>query len=148
MLEKLGQTLKVAPEVAARLLHQYGFNVGKRKKKASADYDPATAKIIVALVEQAATELTNEINKTLIYIASKTRGGSVERVYLLGSIIRFPNAAQWLNELLSIPVDILNPFSCFGTCNNFTAPDDQESIVSSAIAAGLALRGMAHHDRD
>jgi len=94
LLDGLGQSLEVAREDAARLLHQYGFNVAKHKTPASDEHDADTAKKITALLEQAATELTNEINKTLIYIASKTRGGSVEQVYLLGSIIRFPNAAQ------------------------------------------------------
>jgi len=148
LLDKLSETLEISHEAAARLLHQHGFNNGKHEAKMHDDYDPATVAKITGIIEQAATELTNEINKTLIYIASKTRGGSVEHMYLLGSIIRFPNAVQWLNDLLSIPVDILNPYTCFDKCNNFTPPADQESAVSSAIATGLALRGLPRHDRN
>ena len=147
LLDKLAQALKVERESAARLLHQYGFTTGGHKNgDVPADQHPDIVKTITEVVENAAAELTNEINKTLIYIASKTRGGSVEHVYLLGSIVRFPNAVPWLSELLSVPVDILDPFTCFEHCRNFTAPADQETIVSSSIAAGLALRGMTRND--
>ena len=148
ILDGLSDALGITHESASDLLHQHGFSVRKQKSRKRDKQDQETAKKITATVEKAATELTNEINKTLIYIASKTRGGSVEQVYLLGSITRFPNAVPWLNNLLSIPVDILNPFSCFDHCSEFVPPDDQESAVSSAIAAGLALRGLKAYVRD
>lgn len=148
ILDGLSDALGIPHESASDLLHQHGFSVKKQRTRKRDKHDQETVKKIMATIEKAASELTNEINKTLIYIASKTRGGSVEQAYLLGSITRFPNAVPWLNNLLSIPVDILNPFSCFDHCSDFVPPDDQESAVSSTIAAGLALRGLKVYVRD
>lgn len=86
--------------------------------------------------------LTAEVRKTLSYTSSKTRGRSVDKIFLLGSIARYPGIAELLGELLSTPVEVLNPFSLFP---HHLKHEDLATLTPHsgiAVAAGLALRNL------
>ena len=76
---RLARTLDMPEADVLRLLYERGFRAAG---------EPATAAIAQTIREVLRPEfaaLAAEVNKTLIYTASKTRGQSVERIYLLGT---------------------------------------------------------------
>ncbi len=103
--------------------------------------DAAMARTLAEILRPDIATLVAEVNKTLIYTASRSRGRSVDRVYLLGSFGRIPGADRLLQSQLALPVAVLNPFRRLRSA----APNDLlerlQPIAGMALAAGLALRG-------
>jgi Tfp pilus assembly PilM family ATPase len=75
-----------------------------------------------------------------VYVASRTRGSSVSRVYLNGSVARYANIQQRIAELVQLPVEVLNPFAAFPAAPG--ADPGGHLMHGIALAAGLALRGV------
>ena len=72
----------------------------------------------------------------------RTRGSAVSRVYLNGSVARYRHIQQRVEELVRLPVELLDPFKAFeGGALSAPVGSDTHGI---ALAAGLALRGEAH----
>ena len=72
----------------------------------------------------------------LIYFASQTHGGSVDGIYICGSIARLGGAAEFIGRLLAMPVQVLD-----------LVEDPRQRGVpiveppaGMTVAAGLALR--------
>jgi type IV pilus assembly protein PilM len=86
--------------------------------------------------------LKAEVSKTLTYAASKLRGNTVEKAFLVGAIARYPGVAEFMNEVLGRPLELLNPFAIFP--HSLAEKDVAElwSHSGVAVAIGLALRGM------
>jgi Tfp pilus assembly PilM family ATPase len=86
--------------------------------------------------------LKAEVSNTLVYTASKAHGQSVDTIYVLGSIARYPGIEDLLREQFSLPVKILDPLSIF----SHRLSDKELSWLwprsGVAAAAGLALRGV------
>ena len=86
--------------------------------------------------------LKAEVNNTLVYTASKAHGRSVDRIYVVGSIARYPGIEHLLREQFSLPLKILDPFSIF----LHQLPGKELSwlwpLSGVAAATGLALRGV------
>jgi len=55
--------------------------------------------------------LATEVGNTLIYAASKTRGQPSNAIYLMGGVARYPRVASSIEGLVSMPVEVLNPFT-------------------------------------
>lgn len=91
------------------------------------------------IIQPVLLELVEEINRTLIYIASQTRGEHVRRVYLFGSIARWGGVDRLLQTLIHMDVELItDPLSKFdGGAANSAGPE-------VAVAAGLALSEMPH----
>lgn len=84
--------------------------------------------------------LADEVNRTLVYAASETRGEAVEHLYILGSIARWPGIQVLLSELLGLTVEIMpNPLTVFKHGDSEVDPKNAPEI---AVATGLALRGI------
>ena len=83
--------------------------------------------------------MAEQVSNALVYAASRTRGESVELVYLLGPVSRWPGADRLLGELVSAPVRTLDP-----TAGLRGGDSDAGSAANAdlAVAAGLAFRGM------
>ena len=139
LVGNLAENLDIPGELVTKLLYEHGFQntIGSRPELEDGDISRTMAEIL----RPEFTELAKEINKTLIYVASRTHGKSVEQVYLLGSAARYPHVAEFLNELLKIPVEVLNPLNAFEFAAG-AAPNDPIPGSGIALAAGLALRGM------
>ncbi|MFQ5471033.1 MAG: pilus assembly protein PilM [Gammaproteobacteria bacterium] len=128
LIDILSNTLDMGYYETLQFLTEQGFN----------NLDEKTSQIL----NFAFKELVEEVNKTLIFTASRTHGASVERVFLLGGVIRFPSVDSWLEKIISVRIDILSPFTFFSFIDNQTA-DNPLLPVNCAIAAGLALRGIS-----
>jgi type IV pilus assembly protein PilM len=132
---RLGKTLDMPEDHALKLLQQHGFG---------GTGDPVTQTICEVLRPEFAA-FTAEVNKTLIYTASKTRGQSVERVYLLGSVARYPGVAELVQGLIAMPAEVINVFNVFPARAGAAAPEELEPIAGLGPATGLALRGRGEH---
>jgi type IV pilus assembly protein PilM len=138
LVERLCTALDMPREVVLRLLYQRGVGAAS----VAAD---AIAKTLVEVLRPEFMSLAAEVNKTLIYTASKTRGQSVERIYLLGSVARYPDAANLVQELVSIPVEVIDPFKAFSARPNAAVLSELDPIAGIGLATGLALRGSDEH---
>jgi type IV pilus assembly protein PilM len=89
--------------------------------------------------------LAEELLRTQVYVASRTRGSTLSRVYLNGSLARYPHIQERLSELVALPVEVLNPFDAFTpAATPATSQAWSEISKSIALAAGLALRKEQH----
>ena len=132
---RLAKTLDMPEDHALKLLKQHGFG---------GSGDPVTQTICEVLRSEFAA-FTAEVNKTLIYTASKTRGQSVERVYLLGSVARYPGVADLIQRLVAMPAEVINLFHVFPARAGAATPEDLEPVAGLGLATGLALRNGDTH---
>jgi type IV pilus assembly protein PilM len=136
---RLGKTLDMPEDAAVRLLYEHGFGPARGAGAA------ALGQTICEVLRPEFAALTAEVNKTLIYTASKTRGQSVERVYLLGSIARCPGIAEMIEGLVAMPVEVVNAFKAFPSRPDAAMPEELEPVAGLGLATGLALRGRGEH---
>ena len=138
LTDKLGATLGLSPAVALDLIRAYGFGAGLAERVlAEPTGQPDVASTIREILHPEFAVLSEELARTQVYIASRTRGSTLSRVYLNGSLARYPNIQHRIGELVPIPVSILNPLDGFASAPVLGA-EVQQGI---ALAAGLALRG-------
>jgi Tfp pilus assembly PilM family ATPase len=87
--------------------------------------------------------LVEEIKRVCLYAAAETRGGAVAKVYLLGSIARWPGSDCLLSTMTGVEVNkIPDPLSSFAPDADGQACTGQILGPELAVATGLALRGM------
>jgi type IV pilus assembly protein PilM len=86
--------------------------------------------------------LKAEVNKTLVYTASRTHGRSVDTIYVVGSVARYPGIEHLLGEQFPVPLKILDPCSILQ--HHLTDKELSWLRPYSGVAAatGLALRGV------
>jgi Tfp pilus assembly PilM family ATPase len=86
--------------------------------------------------------LKAEVDSTLVYTASRAHGRSVDGIYVVGSIARYPGIEHLLREQFSMPLKILDPFSIFS--HRLSKKELAWLWPRSGVAAatGLALRGV------
>ena len=142
LVDRVVQILGMSEEMAGRLLHECGF----RAEPAEDGGDPETAQTLMEVLRPELATLTAEVNKTLIYTASRSRGRSIDQVYLLGSVSRYPGIDRLIQEMLAVPVEVLNPLRAFGSPMRKANLGRLRSIAGISLACGLALRGFRQHD--
>ena len=76
----------------------------------------------------------------MVYVASETRGGAVELIYLMGSLSRISAVDQIIDRLISIPVQTINPFFGLSTENKPNLLNDLGPLSGVAVATGLSMR--------
>lgn len=141
LVTRLSKTLDMAPALAAELLYRHGFQC------AGAEFAADEAEINRTTTEVLRPEflaLAGEVAQTLIYAASRTRGRSVERIYLMGSVARYPRVASLIEGLVSMSVEVLNPFSVFTARPDASVLEELDPIAGIGLATGLALRTSTH----
>ena len=144
VVKKVARSLDMSETEARDLLYRYGVSPAWTSS-AQGDAEAASpdiAETIGAIVKPRFLELAEEIEKVVIYTASQMRGAAVDCVYLLGSVARWPGAEALLNDLLSLPVEVLNPFSAFMPHTEKTYVRGLDPIAGIAIATDCALRGL------
>jgi len=140
LVGKLAQALGLPPEVALALLREHG--VGGGSARAGQDGAPDVGRTIREILYPEFAALAEELVRTQIYVASRTRGSTLSRVYLNGSAARYADIQTRIAGLVNLPVGILDPLAAFGTAPGFAAgPELSQGI---ALAAGLALREEDH----
>ena len=138
----LGKSLEMSPEQARSLLYQYGVRADAEGR---AWDDPAAAQeiseTVLEILKPTFYALKEQVDKACVYTASGWRGASVDQVYLLGSIARWPGFDGVLQGFLSLPVRILEPLAAFAPVDGAEAAG-RDRHREIAIAAGHALRGV------
>jgi Tfp pilus assembly PilM family ATPase len=101
---------------------------------------------LLQIVKPDFLRLVEEINRTLIYTASQTRGVPVSRIYLLGSLARWQGTDALLRSLIKLDVETIpNPLKPFFT-DKRKAGNPGEPAPEIAVATGLAMNGMTEDD--
>jgi type IV pilus assembly protein PilM len=134
LARSLAAALDLPVETAMHLLREHGMG----SHAAQGDMARAIREILHADCQALADELAH----TRVYVASRTRGSSIGRVYLNGSLARYPDIAARIGELVDVPVHLLDPLAAF----EHALPPAQAAALATpvALAAGLALRGGLH----
>jgi type IV pilus assembly protein PilM len=140
LVDKLARALRLAPPVALALLREHGTGDPHAPPGAASHRDMGRA-IREILHPQFAT-LAEELARTQVYVASRTRGASARRVYLNGSAAGYAHLPQRIAAIANLPVEVLDPFRAFRIAPGFAPPGNLDHGI--ALAAGLALRGRAH----
>jgi type IV pilus assembly protein PilM len=136
LVSRLAAMLDMAEPLALDLLYRAGY----RAERCGGGDGSVAVTVREVLGPEFAT-LAAEIGKTLVYAASKTRGQSVERIYLTGSVARHPGVAALLEALVQMPVEVLDPFTVFTAAPGAAVLRELDPIAGIGMAAGLALRG-------
>lgn len=136
----LAAALDLPQATATSLLREHGIG-GRAAGGEHADLRRAIDEVL----HPACLALADELAHTQVYVASRTRGSTISRVYLNGSLARYPDIQARIGELIDVPVHLLDPFDAFGAREKNDEVRDDDGIGRAiALAAGLALRGALH----
>ena len=149
MLDDIAGALEVTQDAARSLVSSCSFApAGISMRQVNPGFDTDASGTLQQIVKPALLNLAEEINRTLIYIASRTRGEPVSRIYLLGSLARWQGMEKLLGSLVKLPVEIIpNPLKSFDRDNGHSSGND-ESMPEIAVATGFALSGLQDDGRD
>ncbi len=140
IFSRLEQVLKMPQELAMHLLYE---------KNTASDTQPhnsiETDQMVTEVLRPEMALLLQEINKTLVYMASRTRGKSVDKIYLAGRVARYPGILDYLREQLQVSVNVLDPVEVFTTEKCRSHDQGLGTMAGIALATGLALRGVPEH---
>jgi type IV pilus assembly protein PilM len=134
LLARLKTTLGMPEPAASELLLGTGFLPGARRGSERHD--------LKEILRPEFAALAAEVNKTLVYTASRTHGRTVDRIYVTGSVARYPGIEQLLREQFSVPIEILDPLSLLPHRLPDTRVAELRPLSGIAAATGLALRGV------
>ncbi len=140
IFSRLAQVLEMPQELAMHLLYE---------KNAASDTQShnsiETDQMVTEVLRPEMALLLQEINKTLVYMASRTRGKSVDKIYLAGRVARYPGILDYLREQLQVSVNVLDPVEVFATEKCRSHDQGLGTMAGIALATGLALRGVPEH---
>lgn len=137
LVSRLAKVLEMSEPAAMELLLARGFVIGTRS-----DEDGEVGQMLKDVLSPALASLKSEVARTLDYTKSKTHGRSVDKIYLAGSLARYPGIEDFLREHFTLPVEVLSPFSVF---HHTLKLRDMELLWPHAgvvAATGMALRGV------
>ena len=140
LVDKLARALNLTAEIALALLREHG--TGARGAVVQGGVQQDIGRTIGEILHPEFAALAEELLRTQVYVASRTRGSAVSRVYLNGSAARYAHIPQRVAAMINLPVEVLDPFQAFGAMDGFTPHAGVTHGI--ALAAGLALRGVAH----
>ena len=143
MLDEITRQLEITHAAAQSLVSSSNFApVCSSAGQACRDIDLDASETLQQVVRPTLLNLAEEINRTLIYTASQTRGEPISRIYLLGSLARWRGMDDLLGTLIKVPVIIIpNPLKPFDK-DNGNSTRDYEPIPEIAVATGFALSGL------
>ena len=140
ILQTIAKAFDTNIQTALDILHRYGLTEHMAEPVFDED-ERSIQKVLIDILNSSFLSLADEIKDVLIYVASETRGGAVEFIYLMGSLTRFSSVDQIIDRLISIPVKTINPFYGFQLNNKPDSFDDLGPLSGVAVATGLSLRG-------
>ena len=141
LIRQAAETLDMSEDMARDLvLHNGVRGRGSVAATGMAMEEDGLVSTISEILKPHFMKLVEEIKRVCLYAAAETRGGGVPKVYLLGSIARWPGSENLLASLTDTDVaKIPNPLALF------PQGDDAGSGVAApeiVVATGAALRGM------
>ena len=108
------------------------------------DADAEGAQAIRQIIRPEVTRLVDDIRRAYLYAAAETHGNVLGQVYLMGSVARWPGAAELITEMADVPARIMpGPETLFPNGESDRIDDAGPDL---AVATGLALRGLLNHD--
>jgi type IV pilus assembly protein PilM len=137
-------------KTALEVLHKYGLDELKRPvysedselAEIDDDNDSSIKNTIYDILNPSFVSLAAEIRDIMVYVASETRGGAVDQIYLMGSLARLSGIDNVMDKLISIPVKTINPFYGIKVDDVSNTLYDLGPVAGVAVATGLALRGQ------
>lgn len=128
LVSRLQKVLEMPEALALHLLHELESSGNAAESQST----------VLELLRPEMAVLLQEINKTLVYMASKTRGKSVDVIYLAGSAARYPSLLNGFQSQLQVPVVPLEPVSLFA--HDARIRPQLGLRPGIVLATGLALR--------
>lgn len=145
LLAGISTALDMPVDSVRELVNSSSADLGTTESQTD-DGDIDIAGTLQEIMRPILLKFTEEINRVLVYTASETHGQSVNQIYLMGSLARWPGMAQLLGSLVKLPVqtipDPLEPF-CQANGSLSTSSQPRPEIL---IATGMALTGMLEND--
>jgi type IV pilus assembly protein PilM len=137
-------------KTALEVLHKYGLDEPNRPTYIEGDEyaeiddndDSGIKNTIYDILNPSFVSLAAEIRDIMVYIASETRGGAVDQIYLMGSLARLSGIDNVMDKLITIPVKTINPFYGIKVDDVSNTLFDLGPVAGVAVATGLALRGQ------
>ena len=94
-------------------------------------------------LNNAVVPLAGAVNETLRFYSFQEKKSVVDRIFLCGGFALIDAFVEFLTDALSVPVEMLNPFSII---QNNSGTDRNETLKRNgpvfAVAAGLAMRTL------
>lgn len=138
LVDRLSRALGLSTDVALALLREHGIGTPAGAPHGTGAA-PDIGRTVREILYQEFAALAEELVRTQVYVASRTRGSAISRVYLNGSVARYRHIQERVEELVRLPVELLAPLKAFhGAPLSSPVGSDIHGI---ALAAGLALRG-------
>ena len=141
LIDEISNALDMPAEQVPRFVRQLQLQESATRTE-NEDYLRDAAATLKEILTPCFLRLVEEINRVLIYTASQTRGESVNKIYLLGSLARWQGVDQFLNDLVRVDVETIpNPLAAFNVDH---IADSWHSLPAPelAVATGLSLSGM------
>ena len=137
LLARLKNILDMAESEGKRLLLERGLDTRSER-----DGGNEISHTLKEVLQPEFAALKAEVNNTLVYTASRTHGRSVDCIYVVGSVARYPGIEHLLREQFSLPLKLLDPCAIFE--HHLTDKELSSLPLRSGVAAatGLALRGV------
>lgn len=138
IVESICSALEVTPEVAMKLVKEVNLD----PERPTLDKDKAkNADVLTEIVKPHLAVLSQEIQRGLMFAQSESRGTRANKVFLLGSIARWPGTAELLGSMTQCAVaTVPSPVQLFQS-----GSQDPEPAPELAVATGLALREFTEH---
>jgi len=145
LVQQAAETLDMSEEMARDLILRSGVQRRSLDDAVAETLDAAGLDNTMAeILKPQFLKLVEEIKRVCLYASSETRGGAVTRVYLLGSIARWPGSESLLGSLCGLNVaTIPDPLALFPSEDD---ADKNSSAPEIVVATGAALRGMQDDD--
>ena len=145
----VARAFDIPAATALLMLHKYGlveekvpvFSEDDDDIDIDGDNENGIKNAIYDILTPSFVNLADEIRNVMVYVASETRGGAVEQIYLMGSLARLSGIDDVIDKLISIPVKIINPFYGIKVDDVSNTLYDLGPVAGVAVATGLALRG-------
>lgn len=135
LISLVARTLDMPPAMVRELM--LGGGLDTHGPQALSDTNVAAA--VLEILRPELKRLVAEIERAFLYAASETRGGGARRVYLVGSIARWPGADRHLSKLAGVHVtNVPDPLATLLRSDGHGLP--ARVIPEIAVATGLALR--------
>jgi type IV pilus assembly protein PilM len=106
---------------------------------AAADTDSVVPQEVERVIQGVADQMAGEIQRSLDFYTATAADSHIARLYLSGGTAKIPTLFRVIEQRVSVPVEILNPFKQLDT-----ARFDQNAVMdnssAAAVGVGLALR--------
>lgn len=134
---RLVETLGITDSMAVELLVQAG---SERVENEAGAFGASAGATVDEVLHAQFSVLSGEVSRTLVYIASRTRGNSVRVVYLNGALAHLAYVQRRMQALFDVPVIVLDALREFTPVNSAAYDPALQANPGMALATGLALR--------